>query len=63
MQDGQAALLVKTLSRGNVARMRSGARKHYNVRPVLVLRWNALCMGGAAGDCRTIHNGYSCTEL
>ena len=42
-----------------VARLRSGGRKHYNVRSVLRgIFWNAhsvLCMSGAAGDGRTIH--------
>ena len=42
-----------------VARLRSGGRKHYNMRSVLRgIFWNAhsvLCMSGAAGDGRTIH--------
>ena len=42
-----------------VARLRSGGRKHYNMRSVLHgIFWNAhsvLCMSGAAGDGRTIH--------
>ena len=42
-----------------VARLRSGGRKHYNIRSVLRgIFWNAhsvLCMSGAAGDGRTIH--------
>ena len=40
-----------------VARLRSGGRKHYNMRSVLRgIFWNAhsvLCMSGAAGDGRT----------
>ena len=42
-----------------VARLRSGGRKHYNMRSVLRgIFWNVhsvLCMSGAAGDGRTIH--------
>ena len=42
-----------------VARLRSGGRKHYNMRSVLRgIFWNAhsvLCMSGAAGDGRTIY--------
>ena len=42
-----------------VACLRSGGRKHYNMRSVLRrIFWNAhsvLCMSGAAGDGRTIH--------
>ena len=42
-----------------VARLRSGGRKHYNMRSVLRgIFWNGhsvLCMSGAAGDGRTIH--------
>ena len=42
-----------------VARLRSGGRKHYNMRSVLRgIFWNAhrvLCMSGAAGDGCTIH--------
>ena len=42
-----------------VARLRSGGRKHYNMRSVLGgIFWNGhsvLCMSGAAGDGRTIH--------
>ena len=42
-----------------VARLRSGGRKHYNMRSVLRgIFWNAhsvFCMSGAAGDGRTIH--------
>ena len=47
--------------------LRSGGRKHYNMRSVLRgIFWNAhsvlvLCMSGAAGDDRTIHtyNNYT----
>ena len=42
-----------------VARLRSGGRKHYNMRSVLRgIFWNVhsvSCMSGAAGDGRTIH--------
>ena len=42
-----------------VARLRSGGRKHYNMRSVLRgIFWNGhsvLCMSGAAGDGCTIH--------
>ena len=42
-----------------VARLRSGGRKHYNMRSVLHrIFWNVhsvLCMSGAAGDGHTIH--------
>ena len=45
-----------------VARLRSGGRKHYNMRSVLRgIFWNAhsvLCMSGAAGDGRTIPYPY-----
>ena len=50
------------------ARLRSRARKHYNMRSVLRgIFWithNVLCMGGAAGDSRTgrtIQFAHTCT--
>ena len=49
-----------------VARLRSGGRKHYNMRSVLRgIFWNVhsvLCMRGAAGDGRTIHIIYIYTS-
>ena len=42
-----------------VAHLRSGGRKHYNMRSVLRgIFWNShsvMCMSGAVGDGRTIH--------
>ena len=45
-----------------VARLRSGERKHYNMRSVLHgIFWNGhsvLCMSGAAGDGRIAYITY-----